>query len=351
VSALIKNMNAFFNPSQVGYLICFVTSRCNMDCSFCFLPTEVRRGAKPDELTLEEYEALNIGPLVQLSLTGGEPFLRPDFQQVAHALIKHTTPRFVTIPSNGWFTDKILSFFTSTLKRFSKTSFRLVLSIDAIGDKHDVLRKSPGAFNRLVQTYEAMLAVRARFGNLVLDANSVLGPYNVDTLFETLVTLDKDFQFDNLAVNFERSTAASPADLPKYRSVYRQIADFLQNRARRRENRFMSPLWRAYDLMTYDYLERTVFDDQFCLPCVAGKKLVVLGQTGDVHPCEVLGVSTGNVRDYGLDLKKLLDSQQHQDQVKWIADTKCKCGWECALAANIVWNLSSYPKLLGRIKF
>ena len=82
-----------------------------------------------------------------------------------------------------------------------------------------------------------------------------------------------------------------PADLPKYRSVY-QIGLFAKQ-ARRRETLYVTTL-RTYDLMTY-HLERTVFDDQFCLPCVAGKKL----RSSDRREtsCEVLGVSTGNVRD------------------------------------------------------
>ena len=31
---------------------------------------------------------------------------------------------------------------------------------------------------------------------------------------------------------------------------------------------------------------------------------------------------------------------------KWIKDTKCKCSFECAMAANVAWNFSQYPKIV-----
>ena len=32
---------------------------------------------------------------------------------------------------------------------------------------------------------------------------------------------------------------------------------------------------------------------------------------------------------------------------KWIKDTKCKCSFECALAANVVWKPKNYPKVVS----
>ena len=47
-----------------------------------------------------------------------------------------------------------------------------------------------------------------------------------------------------------------------------------------------------------------------------------------------------------LDLKKLLVADQNKQLRSWIVDSKCKCSFECALAANVIWNPSQYPKLV-----
>ena len=72
---------------------------------------------------------------------------------------------------------------------------------------------------------------------------------------------------------------------------------------------------------------------------------MVVSETGEVYPCEILGKSMGNLRDYGCDLQRLLSEKSNDDLRNWIVDTKCKCSFECALAANVTWNVSMYPRL------
>ena len=90
-----------------------------------------------------------------------------------------------------------------------------------------------------------------------------------------------------------------------------------------------------------------MFDDEFVAPCVAGRKIIVISETGEVLPCEILGRSMGNVRDYDYDLKRLLASAENDTLRKWIVESKCKCSFECALTANVAWNLGEYPKLVA----
>jgi hypothetical protein len=58
------------------------------------------------------------------------------------------------------------------------------------------------------------------------------------------------------------------------------------------------------------------------------------------------GVKLKNLRDYDLQIYKLLKNYKSKDVTKWIKDTKCKCSFECALSANVTWNFSQYPKLI-----
>jgi len=338
---------SLLDPRQPGYLICYVTNRCNFRCGHCFYHAEIAKGRKADELTVQEYETIaqRLGPLVQLSLTGGEPFLRDDFASVARVLIRHTRPRYVTIPTNAWFTDRIADCLSRLLPEFPAISFRLVFSVDGIGSAHDALRGVPGAWERLCASYARMAELRVRLPNLVLDANAAYSARNEEGLRETLATLDRDFAFDNLSITFVRGNPKDPATRPRSQERYRQIVAFLKERERRREKRFFSFLWRAVDDITYESFQRTEFDHAFVSTCVAGRKLVVLGETGEVRPCEILPESAGNVRDHGYRVPAVLASERNRDLLRRIGESRCACGFECALAANAVWSPSSSPRL------
>ena len=61
-------------------LVHFVTNRCNARCSFCFIDFDNPETFK-NELTVKEIAKItkNLGPyLMNVNLTGGEPFARKD---------------------------------------------------------------------------------------------------------------------------------------------------------------------------------------------------------------------------------------------------------------------------------
>ena len=108
----LRNSFSIVNPNQVSYMIFYISNRCNFRCNFCFYSAEIEKGLKPNEMTLEEIKkfAPTIGPLVQLSMTGGEPFIRKEFPEIAGTLLDATDARWVTIPTNASLTNKMLSF-------------------------------------------------------------------------------------------------------------------------------------------------------------------------------------------------------------------------------------------------
>ena len=63
-------------------------------------------------MTVEEIRkfAPTIGPLAQLSMTGGETFIRKEFPEIAGILIDATDARWVTIPTNASLTNKMVNF-------------------------------------------------------------------------------------------------------------------------------------------------------------------------------------------------------------------------------------------------
>ncbi|MBF0326592.1 MAG: radical SAM protein [Alphaproteobacteria bacterium] len=343
-SRLVGSLRSFADPRQVGYLIFYVTNRCNFRCRFCFYGDEIEKGVKPDEMTIGQIERFSrsVGPLLQLSLTGGEPFLRKDLIEVASVMIANTNPRYVTIPTNASLTERMVQVLEPLLAAHPSVFFRVVFSIEGIGDAHDSLRSMPGSYRKIEESHDALIPLRRRFPNLVLDSNSVFTAQSEDSLLDTVRTISERFQFDNISVTFARGEIKDPTLKTRSRQKYAAIHEFLRSRAKHRETRLLYPLWRAASDVARRNLERVVFDDEFVAPCVAGRKLLVVSETGEVLPCEILGRSMGQLRDFDWDLKALLATNQVADLRRWIRESRCKCSFECALSAGAVWNPVNY---------
>jgi radical SAM protein with 4Fe4S-binding SPASM domain len=300
-------------------------------------------------MTVEEIRkfAPTIGPLVQLSLTGGETFIRKEFSEIAGTLIDATGARWVTIPTNASLTNKMVQFLEETLPRFPDTYFRLTFSIEGVGEDHDNLRSMPGSYKKIQKSYQIISPLRAKYPNLVLDCNSVFTAKSEIYLLEALKTINQDFKFDNMSVTYARGVIKDDSLKNVSKNRYREINKFLEEREKNKEKRLLYPLWRGVNSVSRENLMRTVFDDEYVTSCVAGRKLLVVSETGEVQPCEILGKSIGNLRNHDWDLKKLLKENNVNKMQKWIKDTKCKCSFECALAANVVWKPKNYPKVLS----
>jgi len=344
-----SRINSSINPKQLGYLIFYVTNRCNFRCNFCFYRDEIDKGLKPDELTLSEINKFSktIGPLMQLSLTGGEPYLRKEFIQIADILIKDTKPQYVTIPTNGSLGERIKEFYEYILPKYPNTYFRHVYSIEGIGEKHDNLREVKGSFNKIINSFNDVAQLRSKYNNLVIDSNSVFTKDSEDSLLETVRYLYENFSFDNISITYTRGKIPNEELKNITKEKYTKINNYLESIERNKESRLFSSIWRGVNKVTRDHIMKVGFDDEFVTPCVASRKFIIVSETGDVLPCEILEKKIGNIKDFNYDISKVLKTHENKKIQKWIKDTKCKCTFECATAASIVWNVENYPKIIN----
>src|SRR3989344_9262562 len=76
---------------------------CNHKCLNC----SIWESPKKQILPLRVYEQLfkDNKNLAWLSLTGGEPFLRPDIVEIAELADKYTNVKFLSIPTDGYRPD------------------------------------------------------------------------------------------------------------------------------------------------------------------------------------------------------------------------------------------------------
>ena len=244
--------------------------------------------------------------------------------------------------------DRMVRYLEYILPKFKDTFIRLTFSVDGIGNDHDENRSMKGSFKKITEAYDAISPLRKKYDNLVLDTNTVFTSKTEDNFTDIIDYLVENFQFDNHSITYARGKIPDESMKSNSRAKYVKAINHLKTLERKKEKRFLYPLYRGVRDTSWENLITTVFDDKFVTPCVAGKKLVVVSEEGQVYPCEILGKdkTLGNLRDYDLDIYKLVNDQKANEVNKFIKDTKCKCSFECALSANVTWNASQYPKLI-----
>ena len=336
-----------FTSRTPVYLILYLTSRCNFRCPMCFYLEEIRDPDK-DEIDLCELEKLSrsMGRLVQLSLTGGEPFLRRDIPEVVAMFARNNAARYVTIPTNGFLTDRILTTLERLVADQPDVHFRIPVSLDGYPDDHDRIR-SAGSFAGAAATLDALVGLRRRVHNLSVDVNTCYSALNEDRLAGFVDFVADRFDVDNHTVTYVRGNAEAEARNPSIRE-YARIVDDIRRRRGPRESRPFSSLLRGVMDYQRDVLRRTLENDRMYVPCVAGRKMIVVSERGHVLPCEILDRPLGSLEAHDHDVRSVLGTPQAREVTRWIRQTKCHCTFECALVTSIIFDWRSYPAVFWR---
>ncbi len=329
------------------YVILYLTSRCNFRCPMCFYLEEIEDPDK-EEIALPELEKLarSLGRLVQLSLTGGEPFLRDDIPEVVEIFARHNRVRFVTIPTNGSLSDRIGRTVERLVTEFPDVNFRIPLSLDGFPRDHDAIRGSK-SFEKIERTLDVLGSIRRRVDNLTVDVNTCYSALNQGKVDGFVDFVADRLDVDNHTITYVRGNADASTKIASRRE-YARLVDDLRQRQSPRETRPFSSLLRAVMDYQRDIILRTLQHDRMHVPCVAGRKMIVINEKADVLPCEILDRRLGSLKDYGYDIRRLLDEPQARRLVDWIRDTKCHCTFECALATSIIYHKAGYPRILWR---
>lgn len=127
-------------------LVWDVTYYCNLRCYFCDLK-EVHRDRLDKQLSLEQakkvIDHVAEADVVTISITGGEPLLRKDLEDIAeYARNKGLLPALAT---NGTLITK------DRAKRLSKAFHNITISIDGLEETHDKIRGVPGTYRKMLK--------------------------------------------------------------------------------------------------------------------------------------------------------------------------------------------------------
>jgi MoaA/NifB/PqqE/SkfB family radical SAM enzyme len=154
-------MASYVERPSPPFLILFINSICNMKCEHCFYWQELNQR---DDLSTAEIVRLSesLGPIENLNLSGGEPFLRREFAEICRQFIRQNQVRQIYVPTNGWYTKKTIEQLELTLREPELDLFVVELSLDGLAGFHDTFRVAPGSFARAMETYDALVELQAR---------------------------------------------------------------------------------------------------------------------------------------------------------------------------------------------
>jgi len=282
-------------PAKPTDMCIILTYRCMMRCKMCNIwknPTE-----QANEITPEEISRL---PAVKfINLTGGEPFLRDDIEEVVRICFTKS-PR-VVISTSGWMEDRILTL----AKKFPKIGIRI--SIEGLSQKNDALRGQPGGFDKGLRTLLSLREMKIKdigFGCTVSNQNSD------DMLW--LYKLSR-------AMNVEFATAAfhNSYYFHKNDNVITNGEEVCRNFEKLVNWQLKEPHPKSWFRAFFNMgLINYIKGNQRLLPCEAGSVNFFVDPHGDVYPCNGLEAcywmeTMGNIRQTP-DFQTLWNSEQAQ---------------------------------------
>ena len=336
-------LKSYFSPYP-SYLILFVTAACNARCKHCFYWRQRAAADTGQELKLDEITKLAASlDLIYLSISGGEPFLRPDLAEIVEQFYRRSGLLHLIVTTNGFHTERIAAAVARLLKTCPTLKIKVQVSIDDFEKEHDAYRAVPGIYRKALETLRTLSqrfrAQEPRFG---LDIATCLTRSNKSRVLALHEHLRREVEFDTHQLLYPRGDAARPEEKEVTPAEYAAAVALMAGDGIRRNR---SPLLAAVNQRAKRGILRTLQDGAPPWECLAGGKFISITEKGIVQPCEILRQTLpgyesdlGDLRDFDFDAKRLLDSPQARRVVQHIKDTHCRCSFECAANNNVVFD-------------
>lgn len=156
-------------PSKYVYIL---TNQCNLRCDFCYMDKEPREG----NLTAEDWMHLTdqLPEYARVTLTGGEPFIFPEFRQVFSYVAER---RDCNVISNGLLLTRDLTDFMLSFPRFKVIS----ISVDSLGNT--IRGVSPARWKKAEEQIR-YFASKKKISGAILDLKTVVLDETADQIFD-----------------------------------------------------------------------------------------------------------------------------------------------------------------------
>lgn len=336
----VAHLRSLITPTALVY---FITSRCNARCSHCFYWQDLNSNSA-NELSLQQIKivAESLKHPIYLSLTGGEPFLRNDINEICAIFCECNDCRNIGIATNGFLTSIIIQKCREILCITELDSLSIQVSLDGPSAIHNKIRRVQNGFEKSIETIRQLVALSRENIKLNVFVSITIQNSNIDyieELIEYLIPFGIQVRFalvrgqhfgtyllpDDVANKIDPLEDESPVrDLTRLDQLFSNISRLNNQSSYKFWSRDQQDKIRiSLDIMR---LKKKRFG------CYAGIIDSVLYANGDVALCE-LTKPIGNLHDYEFDFSKVWNSSA-ANTVRSKID-KCFCIHGCNLSTSM----------------
>lgn len=285
------------------------TYRCNARCHMC--NTWQYPSTPEQEMDPKYYE--KFPELDFLNITGGEPFLREELEDIVH-IVKPKCKR-ICISTNGYFTERVIAL----AKKFNG-DIGVRISLEGLPAANDELRGIKDGFDHGLRTLLQLKRMGMKdigFGITISDRNAK----DVMELYELAKGLDLEFATAILhnAYYFHKFDN----QITKKDEVSESVRELIRElfKTKRPKNWF-----RAY--FNHGIINYVNGGDRL-VPCHMGDNIFLCEPWGDIKACNVLDESMGNIKE--TDFMTIWNGERAKE-VRGLARN---CGKQCWMIGSV----------------
>jgi MoaA/NifB/PqqE/SkfB family radical SAM enzyme len=318
-----------------------VTFNCPSRCLTCNVTSR-----KAKELSVDEYRkifrSLGRDPF-WVTISGGEPFLRPDLADIVDVIVAESRPQIVNIPTSGTTHKHIFELLPRMLQATRGMQFTVNFSLDEIGERHDAIRRTPRNWVKTLESIRFAKSLKKDFPHLVVGIHSVISVFNVKRfpeIYDELLALEPDSYITEVAEERAELLTVGTGITPPPED-YAEAVDFLIRRMKASRRSGFASVVEAFRLEYYELVKRILSERRQVIRCYAGLTSCHIAADGDLWGCCVRAEPVGNLRDADYDFARLWQGEAARRFRRSVKNLECQCPLANASYTNMLMDAGS----------
>ncbi|NCF67412.1 MAG: radical SAM protein [Chloroflexi bacterium] len=318
--------------------------KCNSRCLTCNIWMK-----REDELTLHEWEKVlaSLGTTPYwFTISGGEPLMYPNIVELAQLVYQFNKPGIINIPTNAILTsgpERV----RQILESCPDTQLIINLSLDGIGQKHDVIRGVNGNFAKFEERLKQYFELREQYSNLTVGIHSVVSIFSVGHLDELIEYADQSgadqFITEIAEPRVELDTVGLPItpDKEDYARAINELIRYVESK----QFKGVSRITEAFRVEYYKLVKRILNEEDQLIDCYAGWASAQIYADGTVWPCCIRADNLGNLRDHDYDFREIWFGEAIRSVRRSVANKECYCPLANAAYTNMLHDIPTLARV------
>jgi MoaA/NifB/PqqE/SkfB family radical SAM enzyme len=304
---------------------------------------------REDELTLHEWEKVlaSLGTTPYwFTISGGEPLMYPNIVELAQLVYQFNKPGIINIPTNAILTsgpERV----RQILESCPDTQLIINLSLDGIGQKHDVIRGVNGNFAKFEERLKQYFELREQYSNLTVGIHSVVSIFSVGHLDELIEYADQSgadqFITEIAEPRVELDTVGLPItpDKEDYARAINELIRYVESK----QFKGVSRITEAFRVEYYKLVKRILNEEDQLIDCYAGWASAQIYADGTVWPCCIRADNLGNLRDHDYDFREIWFGEAIRSVRRSVANKECYCPLANAAYTNMLHDIPTLARV------